>query len=501
MKRFLCILLVAALALCVGLSAAACNTAAPQDKDGDATPAQTKVAKTMAEQYAAEAQDVPGIADYHTDPAFDLGTVRFAFYSPATGWVEDVNAAPFDESKPTVIHSHGQGADGYMFYPDTLYDAGYNVISFLWGHLSDDMDVTVIEQRIWSKIPSYVQYDAAGKSNIVQSTGFDCSVPELWVARYCDFFALHPNYDQPIRLSGHSYGGQLTLALAAYITTLFEANRLPANLLPERYTLLDPYFDNYPQSFECHWLDRTIDFSSVGAALYCLDNIIFPKNVAVEMLRTSNLVELGCIMGVGEENAPDYFSQMKPRMRVVELENKDALRDQFEDKIYGSGYLHTIANDFYYSPDALPLYGTADGVAVFGRESGASLVLATQGMHFDFCIDEEDYSRYQNVTVKRLTNKQFADSTVIAGIVAKDANGNGIMDEKAALRLSGVSVCLQDVDTGEKQTLDTVAGFYRFAVERGHQYTLTLTADNLQTATKTITADVFLTIADFAMGE
>lgn len=516
MKRILIVLTVIILCVCMVFAAFACKDKTPAETkpagEQNGTPDQSAEvtpisAVTLAEANAAQVSDVPTIADCTVGEGFDIGTVRFAFYSPETGWTEDVANAPFDESKPTVIHSHGQGADGYMFTPDALYDEGFNVISFLWGTLSDDMDVLRIELRIWQLIEDYVDYGDNG--NVREAAGFNCTVPEIFAARYCDFFALHPDYNLPIRLTGHSYGGQLTFALSTYFTKLFLSHRLPARLLPERYTLLDPYFDNYAQDFDCRWLGVKVPYSSVGMALYCLENVITPNNVAIEMLRTSNLVELACIMGIDDDNSPDYFTQMKPLFRVVELANKNELRNQFSSSITGSGFLHTIANDFYFSPNARTLYADADGVAIFGRANSASLVLATRGMRFDFNVDQEDYRRYENVTVWRtqheaveeMSAEEFDAYTVVSGIVARDANANGTMDEKAAERLTGVTVILKDQADGSVQTATTASGFYSFRVKRGATYTLTLKAENYQEKTATVTASSFVNLADFALAK
>lgn len=528
MKRFFVILTVTALCLCLAMGAFACDQPATPNNKQSATDAQTEnankpeitavAAKTIGETYAAAPTDVPTITDYTVAEGFDLSTVRFSFYSPATGWVEDVNTAPFDESRPTVIHAHGQGGDDYMTTPEALYNEGYNVMSFLWGTLSDDMDVLRIERRIWQPIADYVAYDSNGA--IREAEGFNCSVPELYVARYCDFFALHPDYRQSVYLTGHSYGGQLTCALATYFTKLYLDGRLPARLLPERYVLLDPYFDNYVQDFECDWLDTTIHYSSIGAALYCLDHYLIPYNVAIEMVRTSDLVELAGVMGVNDAEAPNYYNGLKPQFRVVELGNKNDLRTQFgtaiSDIIYGSGYLHTFSHDFYFDPGAKLLYADADGVVCFGRANSASLMLATRGMRFDFYIDAEDYTRYENVTIERVpqvvtsededapdTSEEdaaaFAAVTVVAGMVSADANGNGRFDDLAADRLNDVTVVLENVATGEKQTVNTVCGFYRFDAVRGATYTLTTYAANYQSQSVTVTASAFVNLTDFAL--
>lgn len=508
MKKLLYTTIATFVVLTMVLSLWACKGTEPTpDTSKNETPQVYAEAKTIAETYAAAVHDVPTISDYTVPADFDLNTIRLEIWTPETGWTADLANAPFDETRPTIIHSHGQGRNGYMFTPQALYNGGYNVISFLWGCMSDD-ELEPIEQKIWQRIEKYVRYDVDGSgvehSVYVKTTEFDCTVPELYVARYCDFFALHPDYNMPIRLTGHSYGGQLNFALASYMTTLFLEGRLPARLLPERYTLLDPYFDNLPMDFECRWLGETIHFSSVGAAIYCIDKILAPNNVAIEMLRTSPLVELATIMGVADDDAPDYFVDLKPLFRVTELKNVNELREQFDDMTVGMGFWHTIANDFYFSPQAKELYYDAASELIFGRETPAEFVLATRGMHFDLWVDEVDYAQYQNVRVARtVTDAETDDVCILAGLVTRDADGDGVADEKAAERLIGASVVLTDDATGEKQTYSTVNGFYRFDVLRDHTYTLQVHAGGYASSevVKVSTAQSFCTTRNFSLAK
>lgn len=497
MKRVLCCILVLVFCLGFALASTACS---PRYED----------ATTTADVQADLEIRQPTMSDYTLDPQFDASTVRFAFYSPDTGWVEDVNNAPFDETKPTVIYSHGQGGDSRMFTPEGMYNEGYNVISFLWGCMADDA-LTPIEQKIWQRIAQYTVYEN-GKTVFVKSDKFDCTVTELFVARYCDFFALHPQYNMPIRLAGHSYGGQLTFALATYMTTLAQENRLSARLIPERYTLLDPYFDNQIIDFECRWLGRTLHYSSVGSAIYAYTNILAPNNIAIEMLRTSPLVEMATVMGVGDDNAPDYFAELKPLFRVVELNNINELRDQLVartddmhlDMTAAMGYWHSVANHFYWSPRAKSVYTNEDGVVIFGRENAASLVLATRGMHFDWWIDEEAVERFENVTMARtITEDEDGNTnendTVLAGLVMADANGNGKADDKACNRLTNATVIITDNATKQSTEIKTVSGYYRFEATRGATYTVEVHAGNYQSVRTTVTASAFVNLCDVAM--
>lgn len=463
-------------------------------------------AQTAEERFVGdETAKMPTIDDCKVDPQFDLSLVRLVFYSPETGWTEDPATAPFDESKPTYIHAHGQGGDGHMYTAADMYNRGYNVINFYWGAFADD-DLFPIEYKIWDNIGQYV-VDENGNHRKVKSDLFECTVPEIYAARYCDFFALHPNYNMPIHMVGHSYGGQLTLAMSAYLTTLWQQGRLPARLLPDRYTLLDPYFDNATPKFNCKWLGgQYFKDSSVSAAIYCLQNILFPNNIAIEMLRTSPFVEMSMLMGAAKEDAPDYFEELKAKMRVVELANHENLMAQ--EKANGGSLTdqiaicHSIANALYPNAKTKDVCCDEDGVPIFGCDLSASAILLTNGMHFDFTLDETDYKQYQNMEFWRTeVDEEPADFALIGGLVSYDANGNGKMDEGAAYRLHGVSVTVCDEKGKTLATIDTENGFWKFQAQKGKTYTVKVNAPNYTAQQSTVKADVFATTVDFALAK
>lgn len=485
-KIFTPFIIILVLFLCFSLGA--CNLWVDEDD----------FATTLKEEYEGNNVNMPTISDYVVDDNFDLNLVKFAFFSPSTGWTYDVENAPFDENRPTFIYAHGQGGDCPMSTPEDIYNLGYNVINFLWGTFSND-DLFSIEYKIWDNIQRFV-LDENGKDVIHESDKFNCTVPELYVARYCDFFSLHPNYNKPIRFIGHSYGSQLTMATSAYITKLFKDGRLEARLFPERYTLLDPYFDNMDFTFDCKWLEQQLSSSSVGASSYCIDNILFPNNVAIEMLRTSPYVEMSIAMGTTtNENPADYFALIKNKLRVTELSNSSQIVSQSPNMFEGVGNCHSIATKFYFSGNASNSYYDEDGALIFGREVPASFVLATTGMHFDFTVSEKNYLDFQDMTYSRTITEKNADLTMLAGFVCFDENGNSVYDENAGYRLNGIKVELYDEQGILLDATYTSNGYYSFDVERGKNYSLEFSAPNYKTEKQTIEARYFVNTLDVAL--
>lgn len=465
----------------------------PANEPADTAP--VVESQELADLYAFTS--MPTIGDYtdKVDPDFDLSSVRLMYYVPETDdWTNDPSSAPFDESKPTYIHAHGQGWDGHMYTARDMYNRGYNIINFYWGTFASD-DLYPIEYKIWDNITQYtVRVDGRGKK--IKSNAFSCTVPEIYAARYCDFFAQHPNYDQPIHMVGHSYGGQLTLAMSAYLTTLWKQGRLPARLLPDRYTLLDPYFDNAAPQFNCQWLGgQFFKDSSVSAAIYCLHNILFPNNIAIEMLRTSPYVEMSMAMGLGKENVTDYFTELKGIMRVVELANDDdlsAFKSSFSDQV---AICHSVANALYPNARSKDVYYDEEGVAVFGCEMPAADVLLTNGMHFDFTIDAEDYTQFQNMEFWRTEPDEPETTARVGGMVYVDANGNGKIDESVAHRLHNAQVVVKDEQGTVVANASTVNGFWRVDVPKGKTYTVTVTSGT-QTTTSTVEATRYANVTN-----
>ncbi len=179
--------------------------------------------------------------------------------------------AVFDPDKPTVIFAHGlKSEEGYNrrdvltlwgnteeYFADEGYgefefdtnfyqkyiDTGYNVGQFYWSQLSDDE--LNCDIKIWSSNTElgmrYYVSDTSGK-RVQGDPALNPTKSVSMIFGDAMIEALGANYSKSIQLIGHSMGGQLVLATSEYLVESCKAGTIGRNLVPERTTLLDPYF-------------------------------------------------------------------------------------------------------------------------------------------------------------------------------------------------------------------------------------------------------------------
>ena len=184
-----------------------------------------------------------------------------------------------DKTKPTILYTHGWKPDEsavreglslkdgtvaglkkqkFAAYPyETEFykyyiEQGYNVGVFYWNQLVDNGAKDFgVDRRIWMSeggtIMRYRTYASKGaKPNYTEAD--DPTNPKKSVALlYADELIkyLGTDYDQPLHLTGHSMGGQLTSAVTEALCLMCDEGKIPASFLPERVTLLDPYIDGF----------------------------------------------------------------------------------------------------------------------------------------------------------------------------------------------------------------------------------------------------------------
>ena len=198
--------------------------------------------------------------------------------------------ANFDPSKPTFLFTHGmkQGegyhsrdllslcgytdaqfeAAGYLTYEEEtgynvqfyqrLLQEGYNVGQFYWSQIAEEsIDGDV---KIWCSQTDmgerYTVSNANGDPRIQYADAPTTSVAVLYGESIKE--ALGADYNQILRIAGHSMGGQLSLATAQYLVLQQQSGALGnAHLVPERVSLLDPYLSMTPFDDEGLVVDST----------------------------------------------------------------------------------------------------------------------------------------------------------------------------------------------------------------------------------------------------
>ena len=187
--------------------------------------------------------------------------------------------ANFDPSKPTLLFTHGMkqnegynrrdllslcgGTDpqftgaGYKTYEEEtgynvqfyqeLLALGFNVGQFYWSQLAEE-DISG-DVKIWCSQTdlgeNYVVCNGNGERRPQKVGAPDTSVAVLYGESI--IAALGADYNKPLRIVGHSMGGQLSLAVTQYLVHQYQDGKLTnAKLIPERVSLVDPYLSMTP---------------------------------------------------------------------------------------------------------------------------------------------------------------------------------------------------------------------------------------------------------------
>lgn len=490
MKRIIVLITAIVLLVSMVFCLAGCDNKKPVDNgdkpiDGGDKPGIAPAhATTMADAYGE--YTLHTYAEYTLDEGFNPDLVRIESYSPATGWVFADENAPFDTQKPTMIFAHGMGTGMHSNDPHFWYESGYNVLNFWWGCMADD-ELYPIEEKIWQRIKQYRVGDTMYKVD-----GFDCTMAELYLGRYCDFFALYPSYNMPINMVGHSYGGQLTLAVATIMTMACNEHAFNPAVFPSKFTLLDPYFDNAKIPLESKWLGVEVENSSVGMAGKAID-ILLENNIPVEILRTSPWVRLAAIamgtVGAGKEDVTsEYYQLIQSRLCYTELTNPEVLQREL-GLINGIERMHTISLDLYLDGYTKGAY-EYEGGFVAGRNATPSHILASMGRMYLLTMTDPSHNYDEYTVVPKLTDEMDGMARIAGFVYAEGA------PRAAGSRVNGVKVELLK----DGAVMDTVSsthnGFFAFDVEKDGTYALRFVADNVDTKTVRVTAEHVISVCD-----
>lgn len=217
-------------------------------------------------------------------------------------------AALVDTSKPTLINVHGMLTDGHIkqqcydlnseiadpeeFGLDTdnvsmIYlwlKNGWNVGNYYYNRFAAEDLPYLIENKIWStdKGIRYRHSDGSYENNVS-----DYTLAEHFCAEYIRAMKFLPSSmgDKEIRLAAHSMGGQLSTAGLFLLNELSKNGQIDKKQLPDRYTMLDPYFSGTlqvgekefymgPSDININWSGKPIYKNNVGKMMIeCLKQI------------------------------------------------------------------------------------------------------------------------------------------------------------------------------------------------------------------------------------
>jgi len=155
----------------------------------------------------------------------------------AHGWQRGAYKSPAPESFITSQEVYGEERD----VAEPWLQAGYRVLCFMWVPFADENDLATAEQKIWTAGKDQVQRWRNRDGNFQDVRGAT-GIGQAFFEAYRTVVMGAPR----IHLVGHSLGTQMVGRLLEQI--LEQSDRSLARL-PERVTLLDPYFSNFAKSY------------------------------------------------------------------------------------------------------------------------------------------------------------------------------------------------------------------------------------------------------------
>lgn len=321
-------------------------------------------------------------------------------------------AALVDPAKPTIIFVHGMLTNGHtdmeQFYLNfsSGYPAefglttehvslchlwlleGWNVGIFHYNRFASEPMPTPIEAKVWATDgPEGMRIRHADDTCSPDVSKY--SLAEHFVGEYLRAMNLLPETmgDNEIRIAAHSMGGEVMTAGIFLLTEVASAGQLTQKRLPDRYSMLDPYFSvninvdgswQYigPTDITIRWSGKGLYLNNTGYTLIeCLKDIT-ANGIAVDYYthKESTL----------KMSMPDDLTASLKEMCVYVIVNPDYAS-------YGKGYKvlsngHNGVRDWYYCSIRGNMVLNGDDTSAFRFAASAktptSVILAQKGTAF-----------------------------------------------------------------------------------------------------------------------
>ncbi|MBO4539371.1 MAG: hypothetical protein J5781_03785 [Clostridia bacterium] len=517
MKKFLLALTSCVLLLTFVLGAAACNDKKHNEKT-DKTLAAIGLAFDGEEKPMTKIRTLDDI--YFPEGIFDT-ELGMWIYNASTDSYERTNSpqgrALFDKNKPTFISTHGMGGGAYADEPQ-LYAPEYNVLCFVWGTYAgeDNSRVFQIVNKVWFSNYKREETNAAG--NIITHYGArwqrvafddeekthwhwaeweeddpsDASVIEMFCAFYYDFFKDLADYDgSSIHLFGHSYGGMISIGATNLLITAYKCGLLPAYMLPDMVTLLDPYFMKATVSNDIPWLGNySPDFGNVCEVAYQTALDCQKLGITVRLHRGSKGVAATAtneFLNRKHLEVPTSYWNFVNNVVYSHLDNESSHLFSSDESLHNYGWdWFTTYYEGKMLTDAAATKTTEQALC-FKMDYDASF--ARTGIKYQVNLngtrDSNDdvltsfFRKYEigsSDADDSETYEQIAECTgkaKIAGFAYFDRNGNGKLDERVRDHLSGCKITVKN-SSGEVVYSGTtgINGYYEIEVSEEGTYTI-----------------------------
>lgn len=521
MKKKVIVAVVCALCLLVGTFAVGC------DKNENETPSSGQ-AKDMTlngvgmlygkDEYKPMTK-IRTLDDiYFPDGILETGLGMWIYKIKDDSWVRTDSAEGrdlFNPSRPTFISTHGMGGGAVADDPDIFYEAGYNVLCFEWGTYADEDNAHVgeIVDKVWLSDYTWMNTDKnkyiygarwlRNDDTWVDDDPADASVIEMYCAYYYDLLSHFPEYSGScIELFGHSYGGMISIGATSLLITAFRCGLLPAYMLPDKITMMDPYMMRC-SAVEIEWLgENTPPRGNIAEVCYQTALECQKLGIAVRLFRFTKSVAYPAVMHHFADG--DYYqgdlniSYWNYVNSVLYAHLTDDTIKVFNDDM---GAQHNYAWDWYteyYTGTMLKdSCATKTDEQAFCFKMDYDAVFAHIGMKYnvdlngtlDTTDDDILYSFYREYkydgksntypssdAMRSETPEEVAElhgKAKVAGFVYFDRNGNDKMDERIMDHLSGAKITVTNEEGEVLYTATTtINGYYEYEVESEGKYTV-----------------------------
>jgi len=372
-------------ALCVALMLGACADVQTDESAGVVSQRLHEGEATSEHEVVASSEDEAlapaGINPVFPDTVFtdlDYGLYWYGYDAgSAAGRYQkaDPSQNPFyDPARPTIIHIHGwqngsiaefsredfDHGRGSKTRTDTKagdiakawLDQGYNVGMLYWTNFADEGSVTDAEAKIWPASRTSIRYKVCktlpkpGTKCQTESRNFSANATVTVSSLLTDsVIAGMPNFSgESLRLSGHSLGNQIAIAIAGDIHQRLQEGKISNHkLLPTRIALLDPYYSGAKTSNLGLGIMNTLKSNYLGTAPVVFEAY---RSSAVAVQNSSVILKKGNAAIVSLR--PSYYN-------VAAIAPK-----------------HQVAYWWYYWAKAFPVPAIGGGSSVRGLSSSAS---------------------------------------------------------------------------------------------------------------------------------
>lgn len=321
-------------------------------------------------------------------------------------------ATLIDPAKPTIIFVHGMLTDGHYqqekFYLSTKSEdpsefgiteehvslmhlwqlEGWNVGLFHYNRFASESAPTPIEAKVWGingPEGMRIRHNDGSYTHDVSKY----SLAEHFVAEYLRAMNLLPETmgNEEIRIAAHSMGGELLTAGIFLLTEVSSAGQLAKTKLPDRYSMLDPYFCVNlevngsmvylgPTDITIRWSNKPLYKNNTGYTLIeCVKDLV-ANGIAIDYYtHKESTLKLGM---------PEDITASLKELCVYVLTNPDY-------GSYGKGYSlmsngHNGVRDWYYCSIRGNMVKNSDETSIFAVAASAktptAVIAAQKGMAF-----------------------------------------------------------------------------------------------------------------------